>query len=249
MMYNPFSLGGKTILVTGASSGIGRAAAIECSKMGATIVTTGRNEERLNEVFTRLEGDNHQKMICNLLNEDELSLLVDNAPILNGLIVNAGINKLVPIKIIKRSDFDSILQTNVVSSILLLQKLLKAKKIAKGASVVFTSSMSALGETATGNAMYSASKGAITSFVRVAALELAPRGIRVNAVCPGEVKTSMNLANVLESNSTDDGVERYPLGRFGKPEDIALAMVYLLSDASEWVTGTNMVIDGGMAIR
>ena len=249
MMYNPFSLEGKTILVTGASSGIGRAAAIECSKMGATIVATGRNEERLNEVFTRLEGDNHQKIICDLLNEDELSQLVDNAPILNGLIVNAGINKLVPIKIIKRSDFDSILQTNVVSSILLLQKLLKAKKIAKGASVVFTSSMSALGETATGNAMYSASKGAITSFVRVAALELAPRGIRVNAVCPGEVKTSMNLANVLESNSIDDGVERYPLGRFGKPEDIALAMVYLLSGASEWVTGTNMVIDGGMAIR
>lgn len=248
-MYNPFSLKGKNILVTGASSGIGRAAAIECSKMGATIVATGRNEERLNEVITKLEGDNHQMMRCDLLNEDELIQLVDNAPILNGLIINAGINKLAPIKIIKRSDFDSILQTNVVSSILLLQKFLKAKKIAKGASVVFTSSMSALGEAATGNAMYSASKGAITSFVRVAALELAPRGIRVNAVCPGEVKTSMNLVNVLESESIDSGADRYPLGRFGKSEDIALAMVYLLSDASEWVTGTNMVIDGGMAIR
>lgn len=249
MMYNPFSLENKTILVTGASSGIGRAAAIECSKMGANIVVTGRNVERLNDVFEKLEGGNHQKMICDLLNEDEINQLVDNAPILNGLIVNAGINKLVPIKAIKRSDFDSILQTNVVSSILLLQKYLKAKKIAKGASVVFTSSMAALGETATGNAMYTASKGAITSFVRVAALELAPRGIRVNAICAGEVKTSLNLANVLESDNIDSGLERYPLGRLGKPEDIALAMVYLLSDASEWVTGTNMVIDGGMAIR
>jgi NAD(P)-dependent dehydrogenase (short-subunit alcohol dehydrogenase family) len=187
--------------VTGASSGIGRAAAIECSKMGANIVVTGRNVERLNDVFEKLEGGNHQKMICDLLNEDEINQLVDNAPILNGLIVNAGINKLVPIKAIKRSDFDSILQTNVVSSILLLQKFLKAKKIAKGASVVFTSSMAALGETATGNAMYTASKGAITSFVRVAALELAPRGIRVNAICAGEVKTSLNLANVLESDN------------------------------------------------
>lgn len=140
------------------------------------------------------------------------------------------------------------LQTNTVSSVALLQKLLKHKKIADGASVVFTSSVSALGKAAAGNAMYAASKGAVSSFVRVAALELAGRGVRVNAVCPGEVKTGMIAANCLMTGDPDSGASRYPLGRYGEPRDIALAMVYLLSDASGWVTGTNMVVDGGMSV-
>lgn len=248
-MYNPFSLEGKAILITGASSGIGRACAIECSLMGANVIITGRNEERLNETFYSLSGNGHLKMTCDLSSDEELDKLVAFAPQLNGVVINAGIGKLAPVKNIKRIDLENVLQTNTVSSILLLQKLLKAKKIGKDASVVFTSSMSALGETATGNGIYTASKGAISSFIKVAALELAPRNIRVNAVCPGEVNTTMISGNDLMTGNLDSGLSRYPLGRYGNPCDIAWAMIYLLSNASSWVTGTNLIVDGGLAIH
>lgn len=248
-MYNPFSLEGKTILVTGASAGIGRGAAIEFSQMGATVVITGRNKERLEETFSSLTGEGHTSINCDLTVEEELDFLVSSSPKLHGVVINAGVGKLAPVKNIKRADLEWVLQTNTVSSILLLQKLLKAKKLEKGSSVVFTSSISALGQTATGNAIYTASKGAISSFIKVAALELASRGIRVNAVCPGEVNTSMISSNDLMSGDMNSGLSRYPLGRYGEPRDVALAMVYLLSDASNWVTGTNLVIDGGLAIR
>ena len=248
-MYNPFSLEGKAILITGASSGIGRACAIECSLLGANVIITGRNEERLNETFNSLSGKGHLKMTCDLSLDEELDRLVAFAPQLNGVVINAGIGKLAPVKNIKRIDLENVLQTNTVSSILLLQKLLKAKKIGKDASVVFTSSMSALGETATGNGIYTASKGAISSFIKVAALELAPRNIRVNAVCPGEVNTTMISGNDLMTGNLDSGLSRYPLGRYGNPCDIAWAMIYLLSNASSWVTGTNLIVDGGLAIH
>lgn len=247
-MYNPFSLENKTILVTGASAGIGRAAAIEFSRMGATVVVSGRNKERLDETFSSLSGEGHSLISCDLTVEEELENLVSSLPKLQGVVINAGVGKLAPVKNIKRADLEWVLQTNTISSIMLMQKLLKAKKLEKGSSVVFTSSMSALGETATGNGMYTASKGALSSFIKVAALELASRNIRVNAVCPGEVNTSMISENNLMSGDMNSGLTRYPLGRYGEPRDIALAMLYLLSDASSWVTGTNLVIDGGLAI-
>jgi NAD(P)-dependent dehydrogenase (short-subunit alcohol dehydrogenase family) len=248
-MYNPFSLEGKAILITGASSGIGRACAIECSLLGANVIITGRNEERLNETFNSLSGNGHLKMTCDLSLDEELDRLIAFTPQLNGVVINAGIGKLAPVKNIKRIDLENVLQMNTVSSILLLQKLLKAKKIGKDASVVFTSSMSALGETATGNGIYTASKGAISSFIKVAALELAPRNIRVNAVCPGEVNTTMISGNDLMTGDLDSGLSRYPLGRYGNPCDVAWAMIYLLSNASSWVTGTNLIVDGGLAIH
>lgn len=248
MMYNPYSLEGKTILVTGASSGIGRATAIECSKMGAKVVITARNEERLKDTLESLEGEGHQMILCDLTDENALNALVENTPELNGIVCNAGINKLVPIRQLKEADLASIFAVNTFSPIMLVQKLTKKKKIANNASVVFTSSISGIGAAAVGESMYIASKGAVSAFVKAAALEFAKKGIRVNAVCPGMVKTDMSDAYDLNEGDNED-LKNYPLGRYANPEDIAWGIIYLLSNASSWVTGTNMVIDGGLTAQ
>ena len=247
-MYNPYSLDGKTILVTGASSGIGRATAIECSKMGAKVVITARSKERLKNTLDALEGEGHQMVLCDLTNEDELNALVEATPELDGIVCNAGINKLVPIRQLKEVDLASIFAINTFSPIMLVQKLTKKKKIENDASVVCTSSISGIGAAAVGESMYIASKGAISAFVKAAALEFAKKGIRVNAVCPGMVKTEMSDAYDLNEGDNED-LKNYPLGRYATPEDIAWGIIYLLSNASNWVTGTNMVIDGGLTVQ
>lgn len=247
-MYNPYSLEGKNILVTGASSGIGRASAIECSKLGARVVLTARNEERLKETLSAMEGDNHLVIPCDLSDEGSIDNLVVSIPEIQGLLNNAGFTKTLPIQFISGADLSSILGVNTVAPILLLQKLLKKKKLKKDSSVVFTSSMAGMGHSSVGNAMYSASKGAISSFVRCAAKELAPKGIRVNAVCPAMVDTGILGAGTISNEQLEENKKRYPLGRFGKPEEIAWAIIYLLSDASAWVTGDNLILDGGASI-
>lgn len=247
-MYNPYSLKGKTILVTGASSGIGRATAIECSKLGAKVIITARNEERLKETLYAMEGEGHQ-MICFDLNySDKLDEFVAQLPALQGLVSNAGTNKMSPVTFIKEEDLKEVYQVNTFSPILLLRMLLKKKKLEKESSVVFTSSLSGLGTVGTGNGVYASSKGALSMFVKVAALELAGKKIRVNAVCPGMIQTQMIQEGTL-SEHLEKGLADYPLGRYGEPKDVAFAIIYLLSEASSWVTGTNMVIDGGLTIR
>ena len=248
-MYNPYSLEGKTILVTGASSGIGKAAAIECSRLGATVIITARNEYRLKCTLNELEGTGHQMMVCDLNNEDAIDQMVDDLPEIQGFINNAGFTKLLPIQFINMSDINSILQVNTVAPMLLLQKLLRKKKLKKGASVVYTSSMAGLGSSSVGNSMYTASKGAISSFIRCVALELAPKNIRVNAVCPAMVDTGILDSGTVSKEQLEEDIKNYPLGRYGKPNDIAWAMIYLLSDASSWVTGDNLVIDGGVTLK
>lgn len=247
-MYNPYSLEGKTVLVTGASSGIGRATAIECSKLGAKVVITARHEERLKETLSALEGDGHQLILCEMTSDDDLANLVETVPVLDGLVCNAGINKLVPIRQLKAEDLNHIFEVNTFSSIILLQKLMKKKKLAEDASVVYTSSISGIGAAAVGESMYIASKGALSAFVKAAALECSKKGIRVNAVCPGMVKTEMSDAYDLNEGDNED-LKNYPLGRYANPVDIAWAIIYLLSNASSWVTGTNLVIDGGLTTR
>lgn len=247
-MYNPYSLEGKTILVTGASSGIGRASAIECSKMGASVVITARNEERLQETLLAMEGKNHFVFPCDLSDETGIDNLVNNVPVLNGLLNNAGFTKTLPIQFINSGDLNSILRINTMAPVLLLQKLLKKKKLKKSSSVVFTSSMAGIGFTSVGNSMYAASKGALSAFIRCAAKELAPKGIRVNAVCPAMVDTGILDSGTISKEQLEEDKKRYPLGRYGRPEDIAWAIIYLLSDASSWVTGDNLVIDGGVSI-
>ena len=249
MNYNPFSLEGRTILVTGASSGIGQAAAIECSKLGAKLIITARNEKRLLETMDMLDGDGHAFIIADLSLPENVGKLVEELPTIQGFISNAGINKMLPISFIKENDILDTFQVNTISPMLLLKELVKKKKLQKNTSVVYTSSMAGVGVAAAGNSVYTASKGAISTFIKCAALELASKNIRVNAVCPGMIMTPMIYDESLEKEQLDEDMKRYPLGRYGNPKDIALAMVYLLSDASAWVTGTNLIIDGGLTIR
>lgn len=248
MAFNPYSLENKTILITGASSGIGKATAIACSKMGAKVVITGRNAERLQETFQELEGNVHQQIIAELTNEDDLKRLVEEVPPLDGLVNNAGIGSKTPINFIKQSALQNILDVNTIAPIMLTKMLLKKKKLQKGASMVLTSSISGVCSVDIGNTLYSVSKSAIDGFMKNAAKELAEKGIRVNSVNPGMVDTPINdYSNVSEEQMQAD-LFRYPLKRHGNPEEIAYAIIYLLSDAAAWVTGTALKIDGGYSL-
>lgn len=248
-MYNPFSLENKTILITGASSGIGRATAIECSKMGAKCIITARNEQRLNETLNMLNGEGHSMYRCDLSCNEEVYSLVDSIGEIQGFVSNAGITKLLPLQFINEKDLFSVFQTNTFAPILMLQRLVKKKKLTAGSSVVYTSSLAGLGYCVNGNDMYSASKGALCSFIRNAALELSSKNIRVNCICPSMINTNI----VHDGTTTDEqlvkNMIKYPLGRIGEPEDVAYAMIYLLSNASSWVTGLNLVLDGGVTLK
>lgn len=249
MGYNPFSLEGKTILVTGASSGIGRAVAIECSRMGAHLVITGRNQERLNETLSCLEGNNHEMRICDLNDSDSILKMVEDLPVIQGLVNNAGFTQLQPLKFIDEEVFKRLLQVDTIAPIILLKNLIKKKKISSGGSIVFTSSLAGIARVSPGNSMYASCKGAVSAFVRGAARELADKNIRVNAVCPAMVETEILSSSTISQDQLEKDKLRYPLKRYGKPEEIAWAMIYLLSDASSWVTGTNMVLDGGVLLK
>lgn len=248
MSYNPFSLEGKTVLVTGASSGIGQATAIECAKMGAKVVITGRNVERLQETFSLLEGEGHLQIAADLNSEDEIAKLVDQCPVINGLVNNAGRGKSKPVNFIGLQDLQDVYQTNLFGVALLTKMLLKKKKIAKEGSIVFTSSISAY-MTAAGLSIYASSKAAVAAYMRTCAIELGHKGIRANAVLPGMVETKLINSGTYTDEDKQNDLALYPLGRYGRPEDIARAMVFLLSDASAWMTGTELVVDGGRCLK
>lgn len=252
MSYNPFSLEGKTILVTGASSGIGRTTAIECSKMGATVIITARNENRLKETFDSLNADFgqcHQMFIAELSTEDGIYGLVDNLPDIDGVSLNAGIVKTLPVKFINYNALSEVLSVNMIGPVLLTQRLLKKKKLHKGSSVVFTSSIGGVMISTVGNTMYGISKGGLNAFMKGFALEMAANGIRSNSVNPGFVATNILSAGTISEADLEKNMRAYPMGRFGKTEDIAFAIIYLLSDASSWVTGHTLVVDGGVILK
>ena len=247
--YNPYNLEDKTILVTGASSGIGRSVAIECSRLGANVVITARNKERLEETFSCLEGDGHSMIICDLSQTSQIDELVSQIPEVQGVVNNAGFTVIQPVQFINEEIFKDMLQVDTIAPILILKALVKKKKIKSGASVVFTSSLAGIARVSVGNSMYASCKGAISSFIRGAARELAPKQIRVNAVCPAMVDTGILDSGTISKEQLEIDRLKYPLKRYGRPEDVAWAMVYLLSDASSWVTGTNMIIDGGILLN
>lgn len=248
-MINPFSLEGKTILVTGASSGIGRATAIACSQMGATVVVTGRNEQRLKETFDALEGEGHMQIVADIASDEQIDALVEQLPTLHGLVNNAGITETCPTQFIKRDKLEKVMEVNTIAPILLTQKILKKKKIGKGGSIVFTCSISGTCVCGGGNVLYSASKGAIHGFMRNAALDLAAKGIRVNDVCPGMIDTHILDAGTIGEEELKLEAQKYPMKRFGKPEEVAYGIIYLLSDASSFCTGSSIVMDGGFTLQ
>ena len=245
-MYNPFSLENKVILVTGASSGIGRGIAIDTSKMGAKVYITARNENRLNETFSQMSGKSNVIIPAELTNE--IDELVEKLPALDGIVLCAGIIKTMPVKKITDSAIDEIFNVNILSEIQLLSRLLRKKKLNKGASVVIISSVSTF-NVKVGNSLYSATKGAANSFAKAMALEVSKQKMRVNCIQPGFVPSSiLNHSGIEQDNFLRWYAERHPLG-FGEPSDIANACIYLLSDAAKWVTGSIFTIDGGYTLQ
>lgn len=247
MVYNPFTLEGKTVFVTGASSGIGRAIAIECSRMGATMILTGRNEIALNSTLEALSGTGHSVVIADLNDSKAINSMVDQLPLLDGFICNAGVNKRSLCRYLKDEDIEWLINTNLTSPVKLVRQILKSKKLKKGSSVVFMSSIASY-HSSIGDGIYSATKGGIYSFARVLALELSQVAIRVNAIQPGMVRTGLIENGPLSEEDYLKDEKKYPLSRYGRPEEIAHAAVYLLSDAAAWVTGTALVIDGGISL-
>lgn len=249
---NPFSLQGKTIFVTGASSGIGRGIAIACSQMGGQLILNGRNTERLQETLSLLEGTGHRILVADLSQQEELERVVEELPEIQGWVSSAGIPQLSPIKHFNRVGVEKIMNLNAISPMLLLSLLLKKKKLKRGASVVLISAVTGAFVGSKGDTSYCASKGAVNGFMKGAALELAPMGIRVNSINPGLVPTNiLATANAMagEEHHVEIMRDKYPLQRLGTPEDIGQGAVYLLSDASSWVTGINLVIDGGYLLN
>lgn len=247
MDYNPYSLANKTILVTGASSGIGRATAIECSNMGAKLIITGRNIERLKETYVALIGSDHQMFCADLTIEDDINNLINTFEKIDGIVLNSGINDKALIKNIDDEKIEKMMSINFNSPVRLLQLLLKKKKINKFASIVFMSSISAYYPTVS-NALYASSKAAINAFSKVLALEVLPLKARVNCIEPAFVETEMLKKYTLQEE-IQKIKENYPLGRFAKPEEVAYAVIYFLSDASQWITGNFFVMDGGFTLR
>ena len=245
-MYNPFSLENKVILVTGASSGIGRGIAIDTSKMGATVYITARNGSRLNETFSQMSGKSNVIIPAELTNE--IDELVEKLPALDGIVLCAGIIKTMPVKNITDTAIEEIFKVNILSEIQLLSRLLRKKKLNKGASVVIISSVSTF-NVKIGNSLYSATKGAANSFAKAMALEVSKQKMRVNCIQPGFVPSSiLNHSGIEQDNFLRWYAERHPLG-FGEPSDIANACIYLLSDAAKWVTGSIFTIDGGYTLQ
>lgn len=243
MSGDPFSLEGKTVLVTGASSGIGRQCSITASEMGARIVATGRDRDRLAETERDLVGDGHRTVIADLAGADGIEAVVSSAAKLDGLVHCAGITRLLPFKFVTEDALREVNRINFEAPILLTKEFLKQRVLQRDASVIFLSSIAVV-RGHVGQSVYAATKAALIAAARIMAKEVAARGIRVNCLCPGMVRTPMLSVHVTSEEDYERDEAGYPLG-YGEPEDVAHAAVFLLSNASRWITGTSLILDGG----
>lgn len=248
-MENPFSLSGKTVLITGAASGIGRATARQCHNMGASLVLLDLNENGLNSVKEEIGDSAILSYALNLTDYNRLCEVIGQLPKLDGVFSNAGIVKSLMAKFSGKEDMEKIFEVNTFSHINLIQQLIAQKKLNKGASIVFTSSMSGVYAGLVGGSLYGATKAAIAGYCKALAIELAPRGIRVNTIHPGMIETPLTKNTALSQDVLDEDAKNYPLGRYGKPEEVAYAVVYLLSDATVWMTGSQLLLDGGYSVK
>jgi NAD(P)-dependent dehydrogenase (short-subunit alcohol dehydrogenase family) len=247
-MNTPFSLEGKRVLITGASSGIGRQIAISCSQMGATVIGTGRDASKLDETLGLLSGSDHLMVPADLTQaSDRDSVLTSIADPLEGLVHWAGISRLSPVRMMNEAHLLEIMAINVNAPMLLTQALLKKQKIQDGGSILFISSIAAHIGVA-GVAGYSGSKAALIAMMRCLAMEVVKRRIRVNCLSPALVQSPLLTATAKLVGSMETEENNYPLG-FGKPEDVANSSIFFLSEASRWITGTTLVMDGGLTIN
>lgn len=245
-MKNPFDLTGKTILVTGASSGIGRQTCISISNMGGNVIAAGRNQDRLNETLGYLGNGSHTGIIGDLTVVESRKCLTKNIPQLNGVVHCAGTIRLVPFKFYTGKIIREFYAINYEAPILLTQDLVKGKLLIKGASIIFISSIGSI-VGLKGNGIYCGTKGALISTARTMALELASKSIRVNCISPGLVKTPLLDTTGSSEEDYKKMIEMHALG-LGSTEDIANACIFLLSDAGRWITGSNLIVDGGYSI-
>lgn len=253
MSYNPFSLEDKVIIVTGASSGIGAQCAIDCSKMGAKVALVSRNEERLNQTLSQMEGEEHIVKSYDLNNLDGINALVSSivAEIgkIDGFIHAAGIEMTKSVKMLTSEDYETIYKVNALSGFEFIHQLSSIKNMNMGGSIVMISSIT--GIIGRGNvAAYAASKGAMISACRTMAIEFAKKKVRVNCISPGTILTPLmqNFLNSLDDESKAKRVDGFLLG-LGQTTDISNACIYLLSDAARWITGQNLIIDGGYTAK
>ena len=251
MAYNPYSLEGKTIMITGAGSGIGRATAVECAKMGARLILVDINHDGLEETRSVLESPEkeHLAYTIDLSDETAIADMVKDLPVVDGCSHNAGITNLVPVQFISIEEIERIHRVNFIAPVLLTKYLVKKKKLNRPSSIVFTASAGGVFCASVGNAIYASSKCAVDAYMRTAALELAVKGIRCNSVNPGMVETALISRGQVSAEQHEKDKENYPLGRYGQPIDIAHAIIFLLSDASSWITGTALKIDGGFTLK
>lgn len=252
-MYNPFTLEKKTILVTGASSGIGKATAIECSKLGANVIITARNKERLEMTFRELDtsiNQQHNQIVADLSTNDGIESLISSLPSVDGLSSNQGISVGdKPIKFINVADLSEVMMTNAFSHAMLAKLLFKKKLINKGSSCVFTVSIGGTSSHVPGNTIYGMSKSALECFVKNAAIEFSARGIRCNGVCPGMIETPLINQGAITDEDKSADAEKYLLKRYGQPVEVARTTAFLLSDASSFITGASIVVDGGYIVN
>lgn len=248
-MQDIFSLTGKIILVTGASSGIGRAVAQQCAAAGATCILTARNQDRLQQTLVSLEGEGHQVLVSDLSSAEGVQKVVESLPKVNGVVCCAGVVETKMLKFTEEDDLLHLFNTNAFSAIRLVREMVQQKRFQKESSIVMISSISGVRCGYLGGSLYGATKGALEGFTKATALELAPQKIRVNTITPGMIETPLLDGKDIDAEQIEADKLRYPLKRYGKAEEVGYTAVYMLSDATKWMTGTSLLIDGGYTLN
>jgi NAD(P)-dependent dehydrogenase (short-subunit alcohol dehydrogenase family) len=250
---SPFSLAGRRILITGASAGIGRACARVVAELGAKVIVNGRNEQRLAETLAQIpaqgSGEGHSAAPFDLSDADSIPAwvkkLAEDGP-LSGIVHCAGVQSSKPVRGVDAAYFDQVMQANLLSALMLARGFRqKGCRADAGGAMVLTASVAAfIGQP--GNVVYSASKGGLVSATRGLALELLRDNIRVNCLAPAMVETEMmeRFRQTTTKEQFDRIIDAHPMG-FGKPEDVAHAAAFLLSDAARWINAVCLPVDGG----
>ena len=248
-MDNPFSLEGKRILVTGAGSGIGKAISMLASRMGATVVLVDIRQDLMDATLLELMGAGHVAIQADLSDMEQIKTIVETIDPLDGLVNNVGIPNTKPLQFISEDEYDRVLTLNTKAPMFLTNLLFKKKKLAKGASLVFISSLAGLYTFTPANGLYSMSKSALTSFAKSCAVEYAARGIRSNCVCPAMVNTHLKASLSFTEEEYQKDIQKYLLRRYAEPEEVASAVVFLLSDGASYITGHTLLVDGGRSLK